>query len=296
MTNKKSKIICFGEILWDVFPTEKIAAGSPMNVAYYATQLGIDTQMISKIGKDELGVDLMKFLHQKKINTQLIQTDENLQTGIANVKLHTNGSTSYEIIEPVAWDYIYTTAANKTAVKNSDAFVFGSLAARNHATKNTLLTLLKLAKLKIFDVNLRASFYSKPLLIELFKEADIVKMNDEELQIIGALFEIKDTLKITATLLKIHFNWQQLIITRSTNEAWLFYENGMISSSSIVIQVQDTMGSDDSFVAAFLCKLLENKSPKKCLQFAVATAAYIATKKGGTPEFSEAEILKLIDD
>ena len=296
MNKKISKIVCFGEVLWDVLSSGKVAGGAPMNVAYHANQLGISAQMISKIGKDDLGTELIDFLNQKGVDTSLVQTDDSLSTGTVNVTLDIYGSPSYEIVEPVAWDYIRTNTANKTAVQNADAFVFGSLSARNEVTQNTLLALLKLAKLKVFDVNLRSPFYSKSLLHQLFQQADIVKMNDEELEIIGKWLAIKGTEKNTAIQVKKHYNWQQLIVTRGANGAWLFNKDGMSSSSGISIQVQDTIGSGDSFLAAFLSRFLLKELPEKCLQFAAATGAFVTTQKGGTPEFSEIHILELIDN
>lgn len=294
MNQPTSNIVCFGEILWDLLPSGKVAGGAPMNVAFHANQLGIAAQMISKIGKDDLGKDLIDFLNQKGVDTTLVQTDDNYPTGTVKVTLDAKGSPSYEIVAPVAWDFIHANTANKTAVQSADAFVFGSLAARNETSRNTLLELLKLAKLKVFDVNLRSPFYTKPLLTQLLHQADIVKMNDEELEIIGSCLDIHETEVKTAVQVKNHFNWQQLIVTRGAHGAWFFNKDGMMSSQGITIQVQDTIGSGDSFLAAFLSKFLQGEVPEKCLQFASATGAYVATKKGGTPEFSEAQIWNLI--
>lgn len=294
MNQPTSNIVCFGEILWDLLPSGKVAGGAPMNVAFHANQLGIAAQMISKIGKDDLGKDLIDFLNQKGVDTTLVQTDDTYPTGTVKVTLDAKGSPSYEIVAPVAWDFIHANTANKTAVQSADAFVFGSLAARNETSRNTLLELLKLAKLKVFDVNLRSPFYTKPLLTQLLHQADIVKMNDEELEIIGSWLDIYETKAKTALQVKNHFNWQQLIVTRGAHGAWFFNKDGMISSQGITIQVQDTIGSGDSFLAAFLSKFLQGEVPEKCLKFASATGAYVATKKGGTPEFSEAQIWNLI--
>lgn len=294
MNQPTSNIVCFGEILWDLLPSGKVAGGAPMNVAFHANQLGIAAQMISKIGKDDLGKDLIDFLNQKGVDTTLVQTDDTYPTGTVKVTLDAKGSPSYEIVAPVAWDFIHANTANKTAVQSADAFVFGSLAARNETSRNTLLELLKLAKLKVFDVNLRSPFYTKPLLTQLLHQADIVKMNDEELEIIGSWLDIYETKAKTALQVKNHFNWQQLIVTRGAHGAWFFNKDGMMSSQGITIQVQDTIGSGDSFLAAFLSKFLQGEVPEKCLQFASATGAYVATKKGGTPEFSEAQIWNLI--
>ena len=296
MTQKTPTIVCFGEVLWDLLPAGKVAGGAPMNVAYHANQLGINAQVISKVGKDELGGGLMDFLSKKGIPTNLIQTDYTFPTGTVNVALDVYGSPSYEIVAPVAWDYIHSDKVNKVAVSSADAFVFGSLSSRNETSRTSLLSLIELAQLKVLDVNLRSPFFTQDLLLQLLQLADIVKMNDEELQIIGQWLAIYDTEVATAKKIRDHFQWQQFIVTRGAQGAWLFNDKGMINCDGIPIQVQDTIGSGDSFLAAFLSKFLRGGSPEKCLQFAAATGAYVATQKGGTPEFTESEIQALFKD
>ena len=295
MAQKTPTIVCFGEVLWDLLPSGKVAGGAPMNVAYHANQLDIRAQMISKIGKDELGSSLMDFLSGKGVPINLIQTDYTFPTGTVNVALDANGSPSYEIVAPVAWDYIHVDRANKAAVSTADAFVFGSLSSRNETSRTSLLSLMELAQLKVLDVNLRSPFFTQDLLLQLLQLADIVKMNDEELQIIGQWLAINDTEVATAKKIRDHFQWQQFIVTRGAQGAWLFNDKGMINSDGIPIQVQDTIGSGDSFLAAFLSKFLRGEAPEKCLQFAAATGAYVATQKGGTPEFSETQIQALLE-
>ena len=287
------KIACFGEVLWDMLPSGKVAGGAPMNVAFHANQLGIPAQIISSVGNDDLGNELSEFLVGKGIDTRHVQNDNHFPTGTVNVILSSNGSPTYEIITPVAWDHIQSDIETKTIVSNSDAFVFGSLSARSQTTRNTLLELLNLAKLKVFDVNLRSPFYTQSLLLQLLDKADIVKMNDEELETIGEWLAIKGPLPDMALQIKNKFDFHQLIVTRGAKGAWLFHEDAMISSSGSDIQVQDTIGCGDAFLAAFLTKHLRKETPKKCLQFASLTGAYVATQKGGTPDLSEPEILKL---
>ena len=295
MAQKTPTIVCFGEVLWDLLPSGKVAGGAPMNVAYHANQLDIRAQMISKIGKDELGSSLMDFLSGKGVPINLIQTDYTFPTGTVNVALDANGSPSYEIVAPVAWDYIHVDRANKAAVSTADAFVFGSLSSRNETSRTSLLSLMELAQLKVLDVNLRSPFFTQDLLLQLLQLADIVKMNDEELLIIGQWLDIDHTEAATAKKIRDHFQWQQFIVTRGAQGAWLFNDKGMINSDGIPIQVQDTIGSGDSFLAAFLSKFLRGEAPEKCLQFAAATGAYVATQKGGTPEFSETQIQALLE-
>ena len=175
------KIICFGEVLFDVFPTHRKIGGAPLNVALRMASLGINAQIISRVGNDEIGKELLHFIEENGVATDTVQVDENLSTGEVIVQLNDKGSASYTINYPVAWDKIEVTSVAKNAIANADAMVFGSLVCRDLVSHQTLLDLMNLAKYKIFDVNLRAPFYTKELLIELMNKADFIKFNDDEL-------------------------------------------------------------------------------------------------------------------
>ena len=153
-------IICFGEVLFDIFPTHTKIGGAPLNVAFRLSTLGISTQIISRIGNDILGKQVLAFLEKNNIGTSAIQIDDTFCTGQVAVLINDKGSATYTINYPVAWDEIEVTPEAKKAVKNADAIVFGSLVCRNDTSYKTLLSLLKIAKNKVFDVNLRSPFYT----------------------------------------------------------------------------------------------------------------------------------------
>ncbi len=288
------QIICFGEVLWDLLPTGKIPGGAPMNVAYHLSNFGIETQMISRIGGDENGAELVDFLKKKKVDTTLLQKDTFYPTGIVKVELDDKGSPSYDIVKPVAWDYINMDIINAKAVKKAKAFVFGSLAARNNRTKETLFSFLEMAKLKVFDVNLRTPFYNKELLEQLLYKADIVKMNDEELVLIGSWFFDTVPLYTLAQKVKIHFHIDILIVTQGSKGAFLISREDEIKSvAAKKIKVEDTIGSGDSFLAGFLYQYLNAEPIIVCLDFAARTGALVATRRGGTPEITEEMVVSL---
>ncbi|MCB0426265.1 MAG: carbohydrate kinase, partial [Mangrovimonas sp.] len=176
-----SKIICFGEVLWDVFSTHKKIGGAPLNVAIRLKSLNNEVNIISKIGNDSKGENLVAFIDKKGVGTKGIQVDKHYKTGKVKVMLNDKGSASYDIKFPRAWDHIELTEAAIDMVKSSNAFVYGSLVARNDDSRETLIELLKLASYKIFDVNLRPPYYTVELLIELMNKADFIKFNDDEL-------------------------------------------------------------------------------------------------------------------
>ncbi|MBI1226877.1 MAG: carbohydrate kinase [Bacteroidetes bacterium] len=286
----KPTIICLGEVLWDLLPSGKIAGGAPMNVAFHANQFGLHSKMISRVGQDGLGEELLGFLNQKGVSTELVQTDGSFPTGIVNVILDEKGSPSYEIVQPAAWDYIQSNSKMQNAVEQADVLVFGSLACRNGITKNTLLELLKVAKLRVLDVNLRQPYYSNSLLEDLLIQADIVKMNDEELELIsGYWIDLYDP-KEQMVFLSKKFGLQKLIVTCGSNGAACLDESGYHEQSGFPVTVKDTIGSGDSFLAAFLSKMLTGENAADCLRFACAIGALVATKQGGTPVLEAAEI------
>ena len=291
---KKNTIICFGEVLWDVLPSHKVAGGAPMNVAFHANNFGMDSLMISAVGNDDLGRELMTFLNQKKVNTDLIQINNNYPTSTVQVTLDKNGSASYEIVAPVAWDFIYTDKAGENAVSNADILLFGSLVCRSESNLKILLSLIDKAKKTVFDVNLRPPFYNQRLIETLLKKADIVKMNDDELVEIVSWYEIKGKLKEQMFFVMEKFDIESLIMTEGKHGAYCLYGNELFSQKSFSVKVQDTVGSGDSFLAAFIFKMLGGFDWQSCLEFACGTGAVVATKSGGTPVLNESMILDFI--
>ncbi|WP_394992774.1 carbohydrate kinase [Emticicia sp.] len=290
-------IVCFGEVLWDLLPSGKIAGGAPMNVAVHANQLGLKATMISTVGNDELGESIKSFLINRNLSIENIQTSHKYQTGIVEVILDEKGSPSYKIIKPVAWDFIEQTDLAKKAVQDADALVFGSLALRNEVSKNTLLELQSLAKLRVLDINLRKPFYSPELAKELFDIADVVKVNDEELEMICAWYGQSGDEISNAKYLKNLYNLKGIIVTRGGNGAFFVDENDEFAEHpGFKVTVCDTIGSGDSFLASFITKWLNGASASKALKFACVVGAYVATQKGATPIICEEDILNLMNN
>jgi len=285
--SKNKNIVCFGEVLWDMLPTGKIAGGAPMNVAVHANQLGMEAQIISAVGEDDLGKELRYFLEKRSIFPSFIQISDK-PTSIVEVTLNEKGSPSYTIVEDVAWDYILPDEQAKKKIEQADALIFGSLALRNTITKNTLLALQQSARLKVLDINLRKPFYSIELIKELFDIADIVKVNDEELVLIcDYLGQIGSELE-NAIFIKNMFHLKGILVTRGANGAfYLDEQNNFTEHLGFKVDVLDTIGSGDSFLAGFLSKFLQEKPIIDCLEFACAVGAYVATQSGATPILSE---------
>jgi fructokinase len=296
MKSPNPTAICFGEVLWDIFPAEKVAGGAPMNVAIRLQSLGITATIISKIGNDVLGKDLLQIINEKQVNTSFVQVDNTLPTGEVQVHLDTLGTPSYTIVQPSAWDAIEWNEHLQHAVAATDVFVFGSLVCRNDVSKKTLLQLLEVAKFKVFDVNLRSPYYNIELLIELMQKADLIKLNDEELNIIaGALNASAKTIEEQIQFITALSNTPTICVTKGKDGAVLYSNNQFYTHLGFKVVVADTVGAGDSFLAALIMQLLLQKEPAEILPFACAIGSLVASKKGANANITFNEIEDLMN-
>lgn len=289
------KATCFGEMLWDVFPTHKKIGGAPLNVAVRLASMQNEVSIISRIGKGKKGAKLIDFLLKNDVDTIGVQIDTVYKTGKVKVTLDEKGSASYDIMQPRAWDKIELTETAKELVKDSEIFIYGSLACREETSRNTLYELLKLAKYKIFDVNLRQPYYTKDVLEHLMAEADFIKFNDEE------IYEIADLLGSTTqsfdqTILFIaeKTNTKCICVTRGSQGAVLYIDNAFYYNSGYHVEVVDTVGAGDSFLATLISKLMKKSDPQEAIDHACAMGALVAGREGANPEIDEKEIIDFI--
>ena len=286
-----TKIVCFGEVLFDVFPTHTKIGGAPLNVGLRLASLGIETEIISRIGQDAKGNELLDFIEANNVSTAYIQTDSHFSTGEVTVKLDEKGSASYTINYPVAWDKIEATPEAQDTVSSAEAVVFGSLVCRDTASYQSLLSILNVAKYKIFDVNLRAPFYTKELLSDLMNKADFIKFNDDELYEISAyLGSPYHSLEQNMQFIAEKTNTQHICVTKGSHGAVLFYNNQLFYNSGYKITVADTVGAGDSFLAGLLSKLLTGIAPQEAINFACALGALVAQEEGANPKISKESI------
>jgi len=286
-----TKIVCFGEVLFDVFPTHTKIGGAPLNVGLRLASLGIETEIISRIGQDAKGNELLDFIEANNVSTAYIQTDSHFSTGEVTVKLDEKGSATYTINYPVAWDKIEATPEAQDTVSSADAVVFGSLVCRDTASYQSLLSLLNVAKYKIFDVNLRSPFYTKELLLQLMNKADFIKFNDDELyEISEYLGSPYHSLEQNMQFIAEKTNTQHICVTKGSHGAVLFYNNQLFYNSGYKITVADTVGAGDSFLAGLLSKLLTGIAPQEAINFACALGALVAQEEGANPKISKESI------
>lgn len=287
----KMKVTSFGEVLWDDFPSGKVLGGAPLNVLVRLQSFGVDTAIISRRGDDADGEELLRQIQAKNVNTDLLQVCKECDTSLVKVILDKCGSASYEIVYPCAWDRIIVEDAALQRVAESDAFVFGSLATRDEISRAALDKLMEKAKFKIFDVNLRKPHYDTDRLLATMKRADMLKLNDDELYELSAVYGSPyHSIEQNIAYLNRLTGAQTICVTLGGHGAILYKDGELYRHCGFRIKVADTVGSGDSFLAGLTYKLLNNAEPQEAITFACALGALVASRHGATPDISLQEI------
>ena len=287
----KLNIVCFGEILWDVFPTHKKIGGAPLNVALRMNSVGVSSSIISKIGNDENGKEIIEYIEDHNMSSELIQVDSDYKTGVVHVMINEKGNASYDIHYPSAWDKISINNTIEEQVSEADAFVLGSLICRDEISRASLFSLLDKAKYKILDANLISPYYTTDVLIELMNKADFIKLNDEELVEISKKMDSPyNSFEQNIKFIAEKTNTKQICVTKGAFGAVLFSNGKFYYNSGYFVNVVDTVGAGDSFLATLIVRLLRGKSPQKSLNYACAIGALVAASEGANPLISEKEI------
>ena len=277
-------IVGIGEILWDMLPSGKALGGAPANFAYHATRLGEEGWAVSAIGPDALGREIMDIVAEKRLKNLISITDK--PTGTVQVELDAKGVPTYTIMEDVAWDNIPFTPEMETLARRADAVCFGSLVQRM-ASRESVLRFLRATRpetLKVFDINLRQHYYSRDVLEESLKLADILKINDEEIRIVAALFGLGGDDAAACRALIDRYALRLVILTKGADGSEVITTDEVIPQPAGETKVVDTVGAGDSFTAAFVVAYLQGKPLAEAQRLASDTAAYVCSCKGAMPE------------
>ena len=280
-------VVGMGEALWDVLPEGKKLGGAPANFAYHVSQLGLDSCVVSAVGDDKLGHELMDNLNGRGMQCLIEQVP--YPTGTVQVELDEAGIPCYNIKENVAWDNIPFTPRLEALALRTQAVCFGSLAQRSIVSRETINRFLDLmpdgdGQLKIFDVNLRQSFYTKDVLCASMRKCNILKINDEELVTVSRMFGYPGIdLQDKCWLLLGKYNLRMLILTCGVNGSYVFTPGEFSFVETPRVQVADTVGAGDSFTAAFVASILKGKTVAEAHRRAVAVSAYVCTQNGAMP-------------
>lgn len=285
------KILCFGEVLWDILPNgHKKIGGAPLNVAYHLKKLGIDSGIISRVGSDKEGDRLIRFIEELSLPYHLIQKDKQYQTGKAIATLAGPNEMVYDIVSPVAWDFISFEDQHKDILKKTDALVYGSLACRNDVSRKTLYQMLAYVEYKVFDVNIRKPHADLSVIQYLLSQSDLVKLNETETVILGEHFALgKSENQIVDGIFK-NFAVKEILVTKGEQGGSYYDHNQKLDYEAKKVKVKDTVGSGDSFLAGFLSERVSGSDIIKCLDTASRLSGLVTSLEGGCPEYDILEI------
>ena len=276
------KIISFGEIVWDVFESQKTLGGAPLNFAYFCGKFGADARILSAVGGDDLGAQTLDIMRKNRIKTDFVQTLEGAPTGKVIVEIK-DASPSYEICSPAAWDNIAPCPDALKFAAGASAVYFGTLAQRSETSRQSLFKTIRATPkkcLKIFDANLRQNYFSKDILLRSMEAADILKLNDEELPVISKIFSIGGTQIERARAIFRMFNLSCVLLTCGKRGHIVISSDGEFSGKSKAVKIADTVGAGDSFTARFACEILSGKSAAEAADLAADTAAQVCSRRG----------------
>lgn len=297
MPDKNShKVVCFGEVLWDILPSGAVPGGAPMNVAYHLNKLNKNPAVITRIGMDDRGQELMNIFSGHAVCTDYFQVDNKYETGKVYAQPNEYNEVVYDIVKPVAWDFIGWDDAFTELISNAEFFVFGSLAARSKVSKDTLFKLLETAKNKVLDINLRAPHYNRRIVEQLLRKASFVKMNLAELELITGWFSHYTSIEDRLKSIGDKFRLSNMVVTMGGDGALLLMNGVVLKHPGFKVEVVDTVGSGDAFLAGLLSQLLEAAEPEAALEFASGLGAFIATQRGGCPEYNPEQVKELIQN
>jgi len=297
----KKRVVGLGEVLWDLLPGGACLGGAPANFAYITTLMGDHGIVASRVGGDSLGIDALRRMEELGLDIDHVQTDGDHPTGVVNVNVDSDGVAQYQIAHPVAWDFLEWNSDWEQLAQQADAVCFGSLAQRSQqscATIRRFLSAVPQQTLKVFDVNLRQSYYSQQILSESLRLADIVKLNDAEMPKIMQLLQIShNDEKASAKRLIRDYGLRVVCITRGSNGSMLVQGDEVSEHPGFRVRVADTVGSGDAFTAGMVHEYLHGAPLELMNEVANLVGAWVASEVGAMPapkrgalEYSLAEI------
>jgi fructokinase len=283
-------VVCFGEVLWDILPTGATPGGAPMNVAYHLKKLGTNPALITRVGLDDYGKKLINLLSENDLSTEFFQVDYDQPTGLVYATPNEHNEVVYDIVFPSAWDFIQWEDAFSDLLKEASFFVYGSLTSRNKASRDTLYRLLDGAKKKVLDINLRPPNYRRDDVEFLLEKTDILKVNIAELELITGWFSHFEDTEDRLKVVQDQFHLETVIVTMGGDGALVNHKGTVHRHGGIKVEVNDTIGSGDAFLAGFLHQLLNDNTVEEALAFASAIGAFVATKAGACPQYQREDI------
>jgi fructokinase len=294
--NMDFNVVGLGEVLWDLLLTGTQLGGAPANFAYHAHALGAQTQVITRVGNDDYGREIIRRFREMGLTEDGVQIDETAPTGIAKVELSGNGLAHFTVRQNVAWDYIAATGNALAAAGAVDAICFGSLAQRCERSRIAIQQIVATSPtkaLRVFDVNLRQQFYSRGVIEESLELANVVKLNDDELPVLATMFNVQGSTEKQIEWLADTFGLHSVALTRGANGSLLYQDLAERAGTrwsdcpSRPVKVVDTVGAGDSFTAALVLGLLQKMDLDEINTLANEVARYVCSQAGATPKLPE---------
>ncbi len=280
-------IVGLGEVLWDMLPSGKQFGGAPANFAYHAKALGAEAVVVSCVGTDPLGEEILARLDGLGLSRDYVAVDKAHPTGIVSVELDAEGKPDYVIHQPVAWDFIPTMPGLMDLAGRTDAVCFGSLAQRSDVSRATIRDFLAATPpdcLRIFDINLRQAFFDAATIDQGLRAANVLKLNDEELPIVAELLAISDGEEALMKELLDRYQLQLIALTKGERGSVLLGPAGRSGHAGLTTDVTDTVGAGDAFTAVIAMGMLDGLDLQTINHRANRVAAYVCSRHGATPE------------
>jgi len=302
---KDHKYVCvgLGEILWDMLwtpttkeggweslPDSKQLGGAPANFAYHAQALGGRGVVVSCVGDDELGKEIMRRLEELGLERKYVAVDENHPTGTVTVRLDRHGKPDYTIHENVAWDFIPSDSSLSELAGQTDAVCFGSLCQRSEVSRSTIRNFLQATKpdcIRVFDINLRQSYFNREIVEAMLEVATVLKLNDEELSVVADLLDLTGSETDILSQLMAAYPLRMIALTRGANGSRLYAQGESSDHKGFPAQITDTVGAGDSFTAAMTLGLLQGKPLDWINEYSNRVASFVCSQSGATPKLPD---------
>ena len=287
---EKFHVTGIGEILWDMFPDGAQFGGAPANFVCHSQALDATSHMVSCVGNDELGRRALGFLQQHGVDTSTVARSEERPTGTVEIELDAEGVAQYEFAANVAWDALAWSDALARAADEADVVCYGTLGQRSEISMNTIQRFLKGTTddcLCVFDVNLRQHFYNEALIRDSLKFANILKLNDEELHVLGSSCGLSGPETAVMEQVRERYNLRLVALTRGANGAILLTEDSVSECDGFAVDIKDTVGAGDAFTAAMTLGLLMGHELDRINEHACRVAAFVCSQDGAAPKLPD---------
>ena len=283
---KEFVVVGLGAVLWDVFPDGTHFGGAPANFACHAKMLGGQSSMVSCVGQDQMGIDVLNFFEQYQVNTDVISQSDQHPTGTVLIELDDEGKPSFHITPNVAWDFIPWSIETENLARRTNAVCFGSLDQRSQTSQQTIQRFLQMTPadcLRIFDINLRQDYYNDELIVQSLELANLLKLNDEELPVVKSILGLTGKTVNQLEQLKQRFKLKVVSLTRGDKGSILLANEGVFENPGLTVKVKDTVGAGDAFTATLTMGLLKEIEFEMINLKANQVAAYVCSQAGAVP-------------